>query len=111
MWERYKMARRSPTKYASRPPGPRDDTGFNPFQETQKIIGFAEQATRSGHAKFAVIVKDGILEWTGEHIGKSRPGFIVVINTAKFNIGLTSRQWRRLEDRISIEMARQRKAW
>jgi len=106
VWERYKMGKRSFTE-----PKPRADTGFNPFMETQKILGFAEQSGRQGHDVFTVFVKDGNLDWTvNRHFTKKSPGFIEVINRVNFAAGITNLAWRKLEEKIAREMHRQRKA-
>lgn len=91
---------------------PRDDTVFNPFQETCKIIAFANEAGQSGYEKFSVFVEDGHLCWKPRRGSyKKQPGFIAVIERAAFAAGITARAWRQLEDKIAIEMCRQRKAW
>jgi len=100
------MAKRSFTE-----PKPRDDTGFNPFKETLKVIGFAEQAGHTGHDFFTVFVKDGNLEWTFGPFNKKYPGFVARIDRQKFLDGTTSSAWRKLEEQIAKEMCEQRKAW
>ena len=100
------MAKRSFTEHP-----PRNDTGFNPFLEVQKIIGFCKEAAKTGNDIFSVIVRDGILQWTKGRVTKKHSGFIAVIDSQKFGAGLTTKQWRRLEERIAIEMCKQRKAW
>lgn len=100
------MAKKSPIAHK-----PRDDTGFNPFEETQKIIVFSQQAGRLGYETFTVIVRAGTLEWTGKKLNKKHPGFIAVIDRRKLGIGLTNKEWYRLEGKIAIEMCKQRKAW
>ena len=100
------MAKRSFTEYPAR-----DNAAFNPFLEVQNIIGFCREAARMGNDVFTVIVKDGFLEWTPNRLSKKDPGFIAVIDSQKFGNGLTTKQWRKLEERIAIEMCKQRKAW
>ena len=105
------MAKRSFTEHP-----PRKETVFNPFLEVQKIIGFCIEAARTGNDTFTVFVKDGILHWTANQLNPNRPnkeypGFITVIDSQKFGNGLTTKQWRKLEERIAIEICKQRKAW
>ena len=89
----------------------REDAGFNPFREACKIIDFAEQSGRTGHDVFAVFVKDGCLQWTTDRMSRKAAGFIGTIDRVKFAAGITSKAWRKLEEKIAMEMCRQRKAW
>ncbi len=100
------MGKKSFTK-----PQPREDAGFNPFREVQKLIGFARETAREGKNIFSVYVVNGLLEWTPNRLNKKHPGFIAVIDCQKFGDGLTTKQWRKLEERVAIEMCKQRKAW
>lgn len=105
--ERYRMARKSDTISHKA----RDDTSFDPIEETKKILKFSDEAGRSGFETFTVIVKAGILEWTGKKVRKDHPGFIATFNNRELAGGATLKQWRRLEEKIAIEMSKQRKAW
>lgn len=111
VWESYKMARKSPTELNSSVHKPRDDTAFNPFMETQKVLDFSEQAGRLGFEAFTVFVNRGILEWTGKKLRRNSPGFIAVIYPYDLAAGQTNKEWRRLEEKIAKEMCKQRKAW
>ena len=105
------MARKLAATLNTSGPKHRDDRSFNPFLETQKIIGFAEEAGRRGRETFTVHVEDGILVWSEFRLPQKHPGFIAIIDRTKFAAGLTSKQWRKLEEKIAIEMCKQRKVW
>lgn len=106
MWESYRMAKQSPTSIKSR-----EDAGFNPFQEACKLIRFAEEAGRAGHERFTVLVRDGQLTYALRQLTTKTAGFIAVIDRVAFSAGLSTKAWRKLEERIAIEMCKQRKAW
>lgn len=90
---------------------PRDDTGFNPFQEALQVIRFADKAARMSYKYFSVYVERGFLHWTQTRLTKKSPGFIATYSVVTFQNGLTSKAWRKLEEKIAIEMCKQRKAW
>jgi len=87
------------------------DRQFNPFLQTTKILDFAEQTAQKGVEKFAVIAEDGNLTWTTLSKGKKHPGFIITIDRSKLAIGFTEKAWRIIEERIAIELTKQRKDW
>lgn len=105
------MAKKSSTKRNSSQHKPRDDTAFNPFTETQKVLGFSEEAGRVSCEAFTVYVDRGILKWSNKKLHKNSPGFVAVIHRYQLGAGLTNKQWRRLEEKIAKEMCKQRKAW
>jgi len=90
---------------------PRDDTAFNPFTETQKVLGFSEEAGRVSCEAFTVYVDQGILKWSNKKLLKDSPGFVAVIHRYQLGAGLTNKEWRKLEEKIAKEMCKQRKAW
>ncbi len=101
------MGNRSSTAPKRRP----EDADFNPFQEVRKIIGFAEESGRIRRENFTVYIEEGILVWSKFILPNKTPGFITVIDRTKFAAGLSNKAWRRLEEKIAIEMTKQRKAW
>ena len=111
VWEKYRMARKSPTNLNRSICGPRDDTGFDPFIEVCKIVDFAEASGRQSPDVFTVFVKNGNVEWTVNRLDKKHPGFIAVIDRVKFAAGITNSAWHELEEKIAKEMCKQRKAW
>lgn len=101
-----KQTKQSPTSIKNR-----DDTGFNPFHETCKIMGFANEAGQARHDIFTVLVEAGQLTWVYGKKSKKTPGFIAVIDRLQFAAGITSKAWRKLEEKIAKEMCKQRKVW
>jgi len=102
------MAKRSFTEHPKRRA---EDAGFNPVQEVEKIVDFDKEAGLAGCDNYTVYVEDGILTYSPSIKPKKTPGFIAVLSRTKFGAGLTKKAWRKLEQKVAIELTKQRKAW
>ncbi len=76
-----------------------------------KVIEFDKQACLVGCISFTVWIEDGILTWSKYRLPQKHVGFIAIIDRAKFAVGLSVKEWNKLQAKIAIELTEQRKAW